>query len=292
MTWTVPSPYVSTPVGSATLVSLPRAMDIAREAMEAAGSLYEAAQITPRIDALQGRGIAYRVPDPLGDGEDWLIRHYRRGGAVASLLGDRYLRVGVPRPMRELKASAEARRRGIPTPEVITATVHPGPGFYRGDIITAFVPRSTTLADLLFRPPDGERWAPIRSSFARDMEELWEKDGSREKEAAVKRVRLAAARTTGAVVRLAQDRGLVHPDLNLRNVLLQPSGDGFGAYLLDLDRARVEDRPVQSPTREQMLGRFWRSAAKLEEESGRTLSDEERAAFDEGYMVGTRVSHA
>ncbi len=281
----IPEPYVTETVGNATLVSLPGAMDIVKEAVEAAGTLYEAAQVTPTAEPLRGRGTAYRIPTPMRDGVDWLVRHYRRGGALASILGDRYLRIGEPRPIQELGASVEARRRDIPTPEVIAAAVHPGPGFYRGDLITAFIPRSVTLADLLYRDPDGPAWEPLHGTLARTLEA---EDGPTERERAVRRTRVAACRAAGAVVRLAQDRGLIHADLNLRNLLLQASGNGLFAYLVDLDRSRLVNGGVQSPTREQMIARFWRSAEKLEEASNRTLTDEERAAFDEGYVVGTR----
>ena len=66
-----------------------------------------------------GRGPVYVVPAqvPGPDGRDqWAVRHYRRGGAMAMHMGDRYLRMGRARPFREADASVAARGRGVRTP--------------------------------------------------------------------------------------------------------------------------------------------------------------------------------
>ncbi|MEJ2504052.1 MAG: lipopolysaccharide kinase InaA family protein, partial [Gemmatimonadota bacterium] len=77
------------------------------------GTLEAAAAADPGAEILQGRGEVMVVPAPDGDGR-WVVRHYHRGGAVAGLLGDRYLRAGTPRPVRELRVGRRIRDLGVP----------------------------------------------------------------------------------------------------------------------------------------------------------------------------------
>ena len=192
--------------------------------------------------ALWGRGSVHAIP---AAGGRWVVRAYRRGGAVAGpLLGDRYLGRGSGRPVAETLASEEARRRGVPTPRVVAGAVYPaGPLFYRADLVTEFVEGGRELARVLFGAPAG----------------------------ADERGR-ALAQAGRLLARLAE-AGVEHPDLNARNVLLTP-GSQEGALVLDLDRSRVGPEGVPlSPAR--MLARLERSLEKLGERAGRALSSEE-----------------
>ena len=162
-----------------------------------------------------GRGPLWRVD--LG-GRAAAVRHYRRGGWMGPLLGDRYFG-RPPRPFAELAASETLRRRGVRTPRVLAAVVAPAGAGYRGDIVTEWLSPGLDLAELL-RPnlyPAGERAAAIA----------------------------AAGRTIGC----AHAAGLDHPDLRPRNVFLEPLGVGsWRAALLDLDRAGVA-RPGEAPAK-------------------------------------------
>jgi hypothetical protein len=69
----------------AEIVALPPVMDTVRAAVAEAGSLYAWAT------AAGGRSFAGRMParsvaTPHGE---WVVRHYRRGGDLARMLGDR-----------------------------------------------------------------------------------------------------------------------------------------------------------------------------------------------------------
>jgi hypothetical protein len=59
------------------------------------------------------------------------------------------------------------------------------------------------------------------------------------------------------------DAGLEHPDLNLGNLLLRPSPSGPQAFVVDLDRAHLERRPLSRARRQAALRRLERSHAKL-----------------------------
>ncbi|MEJ2185452.1 MAG: lipopolysaccharide kinase InaA family protein [Gemmatimonadota bacterium] len=246
-------------IGRARVMARGSALATVRAALERTGSLFDWAAARPGAQRLAGRGAAYRVRL---DGADWLVRHYRRGGAVAAHLGDRYARVGRPRPFRELGASQAARARGVPTPAVVAAVVYPAGMVYRGDIAVEFIPRSLTLADALFGPADS----------GTDV-------------AADERERESAARAAGAAIRQGHDRGLVHPDLNMRNILLAETGSGLRGYILDLDGARVVAR-VGGAARKRMIRRFWRSVRKWEAKTGEVLSRQVRNGFEAGYRTG------
>lgn len=261
--------------GSFTALDLPGAVARVRPEAEAwvrrvlddGRTLFEEAASDPRHLELRGRGPAYAIPVPAaGAGEEveaaaapgtlrerraprrWLVRHYRRGGAVAPLLGDRYLRVGTPRPFRELAASEAVRARGVETPRVMAATVHPAGPFYRGDLVTEYVEDARDLAEALFREdrPPAER----------------------------RRVLTA----TGRLVAELADAGVRHRDLNAKNVLLKGEGEALRPLVLDLDRCRL-DPAHQAASPEAMLERLLRSLAGFEEATGRALDAGEREAL-------------
>lgn len=199
----------------------------------------------PDARALAGRGRVWDVPAPVSgpDGrERWAVRHYRRGGAMAPLLGDRYPAVGPSRPLRELRASEAARARGIPTPAVMAGAVYPAGAFERADLVTELVPGGTDLRAALFD-------SGVDGAAARDGPDPE-----------------AALEATGRLIRLLERRGVYHPDLNAANVLLT-SADGTEAWLLDLDRCQVRDEGAPAPMGP-MRSRLRRSLGKLARAAG------------------------
>jgi 3-deoxy-D-manno-octulosonic acid kinase len=240
------------------VVARPAARSTLKAWIGRSGTLIDAAAERDDAEPLQGRGRVYVVPAPLGLGGRWVIRHYFRGGAVASLLDDRYLRVGTPRPVHEFRVGRTLEEIGVPTPPHIGAAVYPDGPFYRGDLVTEWVPGSRDLAGVLF--PDNV--GPAIDVPAFDP--------------------MAAMRAAGVLVRLLHDRGVHHPDLNLKNILVTKRGDELRALVLDLDRARVRAR-VGKRARDRMLARFWRSARKWEGVVGRLLDARLQAAFERGY---------
>lgn len=249
----------------------PEATSWVDQVLESGRTLHEAAARVPGALSLQGRGAVHAIPTPLPDGpgaeEDrWVVRHYHRGGAVAALLGDRYLGIGVPRPFRELRASEEVRTRGILTPRVIAAAIYRSSGVYRGDIVTEYIPDTLELADLLFGS------GGVRGGGGR----------------------IEGLSRAGALVRELGDKGVFHPDLNAKNVLLkEDSGSWPTAYLIDLDRCGTAHRAdaqgqgardlAPGGKAESMYRRLRRSLRKWEEKSGRILAAEEWSALESGF---------
>ena len=171
-----------------------------------------------------GRGATFRVALERGGA---VIRFGRRGGIIGRFVREWYLDLS-PRPWRELGASVIARRRGAPVPEVLAVGVH-GWGVYRSVVVTDEIAGATTAFAAL------EAAAP---GLARG----------------------AIAHAAGVAVARLHAAGVVHPDLNLTNVLVGREG----ATIVDLDRARVYAGAVAARTRLRSLRRLARSARKLD----------------------------
>lgn len=205
-------------------------------------SLYDAAAAVPGAEPVAGRGTAWRVT--VGD-ETWLVRHYHRGGAVARLLRDRYAAAGGNRALKELHVSADARARGIPTPEVVAAVSYRDGLFCRFDIAVEYVDHARDLAQLLFEdritnPEDVQRAATLITTMMRS--------------------------------------GLKHADLNLKNLLVTPTD----AYIIDLDRCMLVDR-LSAGEIQRMRARFIRSLDKWESRTGRVVHDEHRRTLKAAF---------
>lgn len=212
------------------------------------GSLYEAAAHLDDRVVLEGRAPVYAVPSP---GGRRVIRRYHRGGLMAPILGDRHLRLGPTRPVREARASSEVRRRGIPTPSVAAGAIYPTGAFYRADLVTEYLAGSMDLAEILFGGA-----GPL------DRAEALERAG-----------RLLAG--MAAV-------GVRHPDLNAKNVLFAPRNPeettSYETYLIDLDRCRPTRNGASVPP-DPMLSRLRRSLEKLARASGDTLTGDDFASL-------------
>jgi 3-deoxy-D-manno-octulosonic acid kinase len=164
---------------------------------------------------------------------------------VARFLGDRYLRAGAPRPLRELRASEEARAREIPTPRVVAGAVYPAGLVYRGDLVTDYVPRSADLAGIVF---GGAVDPPVSPA--------------------------SALRAAGRLLSTMAARGLRHPDVNARNVLLTADEEEPLAWILDLDRCVLspDGSAVEVGS---MKARLLRSLAKIAASAGGSPPDPE-----------------
>ena len=199
-----------------------------------------------------GRGGAWRVELP--GGLRAVVRLYRRGGLVARVVRDTY--VGPrPRPLHELVVTVEARRRGVPAPEVLGARVEGGL-IYRGALVTAEMPHARTLFEAL-RDASGDA---ARGALA--------------------------ARAGRAVARL-HDAGVYHADLNLTNLLVGPVASD-DVVVVDFDRARVRDRPLGRRARRRNLARLARSLAKLDP-GGALGGPALRRAFAAAYGAGAEA---
>lgn len=171
----------------------------------------------------EGRGAAHILRGL--DGLPWVLRHNRRGGALAQLNPDRFLYTGMARarPLCELRLLADLHAQGLPVPAPVAARVHSFLGFYQGDLITQQIPHTMPLADRLAE-------AALPATVWQDL---------------------------GSVIARFHLHGVWHADLNARNVLIDTS-DVF--YLIDFDKARQR---ASGRWREANLKRLRRSLDKF-----------------------------
>lgn len=241
----VPEPYRAYRRGSTLVVAMRAAVAWVDNALSERGTLFHYAARRPGAEALEGRGLVYA--EPVGEGW-WVVRHHWRGGMVARWLGDRYLRVGPLRPIRELRASLEVRRRGIGTPRIVAVAIYPTGPFYRADVVSERVPRAVDLAHVLF-----------------------ESDQTGED-------RVLACEAAGSLLRRLAECGIRHADLNAKNILLEWPERPPRAHVLDLDGSRFVAR-ASSWHRARMRNRLARSLRKWEAKSGRPLAAREWEAL-------------
>lgn len=173
---------------------------------------------------LGGRGVALKLSTPVGLA---VLRRYQRGGWMSPLLHDRYVRLSADRSrgFREFRLLCRLRELNLPVPQALAASFEPAGAFYRAGLLTAFIPDTRPLAavaDALSRA-DWQRLAGMLKRFFR--------------------------------------AGLVHPDLNAHNLLLDRSGQW---HMLDFDRARLASRPAAARP---MIDRLERSLRKHADEA-------------------------
>jgi 3-deoxy-D-manno-octulosonic acid kinase len=147
-----------------------------------------------------GRGGALIVHTPAGD---WVLRHYRRGGMVARIFGDRYLWTGAERTrgFAEFRMLAKLRKRGANVPDPIAARYRREGGHYHADLITRRLPATTTLADRL---ANGGIDAALASSVGSELAHL-------------------------------HSLGAYHADLNAHNIIV----GARAIWVVDFDRGEV-----------------------------------------------------
>jgi len=261
------------------------ARDALERVLEAHRTLADWAAADPVAERLSGRGTVLSLPAPAAgpDGRArWAVRHYLRGGAVASWLGDRYLAAGPPRPLWELRASVAARIRGVRTPAVVAGAVYRSGALYRADLVTELVPDAVDLAGALFarRSPAGEGRC-IGGVAAESPGAAGSPGASGTAGAAgagAEGDRSAALHAAGLLLGHAARSGILHVDLNAKNVLVRATEGGQEAWLIDLDRCRVRAGGGDADAAV-MLRRLERSLTKLGARHGRPLAEEERSVL-------------
>lgn len=135
-----------------------------------------------------------------------LIRQYLRGGFIRHFLRDRYLLVN--RPRRELDVHRHAYEAGVPVPLPVGAVWERRGIWYRG----AFATLEIEARDLL---------AVLESESANTG---------------------AALEACGAAIRAMHDAGIVHGDLQVKNLL----AENGQAWVVDFDKARRMRRVGQA----------------------------------------------
>ncbi len=171
-----------------------------------------------------GRGGCRRVQ---AGGVVAFVRRCKRGGALARVLPDAFLSPG--RALAEAHALERLAPFGL-SPRCL-GVQHEGRLLHRLTVAVEEVPGAR---DLLALARDGER----------DLAGM--------------------ARAAGEVVRRMHEAGVSHRDLNASNILARRDADGWRAWVIDLDDARLLPSPVPMRRRIAEILRLCRSVDKWE----------------------------
>lgn len=186
----------------------------------------------PELNAIAvghgGRQAAWFVHGEFGRA---VLRHYRRGGAVARISADRYIWRGASatRSMAEFRVLSRMYSRGLPVPRPLAAAYWRQGLGYRAAIMIERVDDSRTLTQFVRSGDPSGDWPQIIAQSIFFMHEA----------------------------------GFWHADLNAYNILLDAHGK---AWLIDFDKAR-EGR-LSSKNRINNLKRLRRSLIKVAQSSG------------------------
>jgi len=166
------------------------------------------------------------------DGEDLVLRHYKRGGYASKLSEDQYLWTGsdTARPFHELSILAHLVELQLPVPKPYAAEVVRNGASYSGSLLTYRIP-GITLAEAF----SNEQMTP----------DLWHRVGS--------------------TIKLFLEEGICHADLNAHNVMIRPDLTPVSVKsvaLLDFDRASLKD-PNQTDWQHKIMSRLQRSLLKI-----------------------------
>lgn len=188
----------------------------------------------------------------IGDGKnEFVLRHFMRGGMVGRVNRDSYLWSGEDntRSFMEWRLLYKLAAKGLPVPSPAVARYRHHGFLYTADIITRRIPDIQSLSVRLAEKPGNE--------------EFW---GS-----------------LGACIRRFHEAGVNHADLNAYNVQVD-ANDNF--VLLDFDRGRLM---APGSWQQKNLGRLHRSLQKILKLDPRiNYSDTNWQQLLEGYFQASR----
>ncbi len=195
------------------------------------------------IGGAEGRGTALFVSQ---GAQRFVLRHYRRGGALSKLISDRYLWRGLEhtRAWREWHLLNHMYQEGLPVPRPVAAHVAREAWRYRADLLTLFLPDCLSLAH--------------RLGLGSMTEALWGE--------------------VGRTVRRFHDAGYCHADLNAHNILI---GGEARVSLVDFDKGRRRSGAAGWKTAN--LRRLHRSILKVTKEQAETPAAS--VLLDEGWQA-------
>jgi tRNA A-37 threonylcarbamoyl transferase component Bud32 len=246
-----PHGYQSRRVGNTTLVATNDTIDALSSVIEQHDTLYAWARQVQQPRALRGRAPVFVATIPSHDDITIVVRHAWHGGLLAPLTRDVYRRPS--RAPRELQIAERLRQAGVPTPQIVAYALYDaGPGLVRVDVASRYIDDSYDLAAVLAQhAPDIDR----SSAF-------------------------------GALTLLLENLArnhFVHPDLNVKNVLIFRDSVRVLAAVLDVDVVEHAIGDTSSTVHARNVARLVRSMRKAPMQFGIQIAPDEYDAF-EGAM--------
>ena len=155
----------------------------------------------------EGRGTTFFIQH---HGQDFVLRHYKRGGLVTKISDEHYFWLGLKftRPWREWALLEKMQEKGLPVPTPVAIKVERKGLLYTADILMHRIPHSRTLTQILLNEELAEGyWISI-----------------------------------GSVIRRFHEQGVYHSDLNANNILID---EGGRCYLIDFDRCEFKKQKLK-----------------------------------------------
>jgi 3-deoxy-D-manno-octulosonic acid kinase len=179
-------------------------------------------------------------------GQQWVLRHYYRGGLVGRIATDAYWWSGPDRTraFREWRMLAHLHALRLPAPRPVAARVVRGGFHYTADLLTVRIAGAVSLSQRL-----AAGTVPAR---------LW--------------------RDIGACLAWFHAAGVDHADLNAHNIQVD-SADRV--HLLDFDRGRLRSSPGAWQRRN--LDRLYRSLLKISAQHGVPFRSGDWQSLLDGY---------
>jgi 3-deoxy-D-manno-octulosonic acid kinase len=189
-----------------------------------------------------GRGATLYVNHA---GNDWVVRHYHRGGVVGRFLHDQFLWLGEAnsRPFAEWDLLAAIQRDDLPAPAPVAARYVRRGRWYTADLITVRLPDVMPFSNRITSAPVDEKvWADV-----------------------------------GRCIGRFHAAGYFHADLSTHNLQI---GADDTIYLLDFDRG---DQRSAGNWKQQNLERLHRSCLKISRDGAVNFRAEFWQALLAGY---------
>ncbi|GIU14897.1 MULTISPECIES: 3-deoxy-D-manno-octulosonic acid kinase [unclassified Shewanella] len=178
----------------------------------------------------------------------WVLRHYYRGGLIEKISRDQYLFTGLEktRAVAELALLETLFEQGFAVPKPIAANVERSGLFYRADLI---IERVEGAEDLV-----------ARLSKSAMPDEQWQ--------------------TLGETIAQFHNHGVYHADLNAKNILI--CADKF--YLIDFDRGELRQSNCQwqQANMSRLLRSFRKELGKL---PSLAFSEDNWQQLHQGYLA-------
>ena len=180
------------------------------------------------VGSAQGRGTTWFIQAKIAknsNAEQWVLRHYYRGGLIGKIINDHYLFTGQhkTRAAQEFSLLIEMIALDLPVPTPIAYGVRRRGLFYQADLLTSRIQQAKDLVAML-----------SNHSIA---DTLWF--------------------DIGKVIKSFHQHNIYHHDLNAHNVLIDNNNK---VWLIDFDRG--EQRKTSGAWQQQNMERLLRSFRK------------------------------
>ena len=257
MSSSVSIPPLTRVVGAADVTGTPAVVDDFAAIVGEHDTLYDWAAEQPQPRAMRGRAPVYVATLP-SCGIPVVVRHGWHGGLLAPFTADRFRRP--TRAPLEMTRSAALRAAGIPTTEVLGFARYPAMlGLCEVDVVTRYVADAADLGMVL------AGLAPFV-----DCE-------------------TALSSTQRLLMQLAK-HGVIHPDLNVKNILLHPTTGGIEALIIDVDVVRWDPTRAANETMRVNIARLTRSVRKWRTHFGCDVTDSRISAFAASATAGVATA--